>query len=78
MTIKETAFDVLKSAGRPLSVDEILGEIEARHLFTFRTAGRRGVMLATLKRHASDAHSCTPAKVKVFRQMSENVFALNE
>jgi hypothetical protein len=78
MTVKEAALEVLKSAGRPLAVEEILGEIEARHLFTFRTGGRRGVVLATLKRHASDAHSCTPAKVKVFRQMSENVFALNE
>jgi hypothetical protein len=78
MTVKEAAIDVLRSAGRPLSVEEILGEIEARHLFTFRTAGRRGVVLATLKRHAADAHSCTPAKVKVFRQMSENVFALKE
>jgi len=78
MTVKEAALEVLKSAGRPLSVEEILGEIEARQLFTFRTAGRRGVVLAALKRHAENAHSCTPAKEKVFRQMSENLFALNE
>jgi len=78
MTVKEAAIEVLKSASRPLSVEAILDGIESRNLFTFRTAGRRGVVLATLKRHAADAHSCTPAKVKVFRQISENVFALNE
>lgn len=78
MTIKEAAVEVLKAADRPLSVEEILDGIESRSLFTFRTAGRRGVVLATLKRHAVGAHSCTPAKSKVFQQVSENAFALIE
>ncbi|MEX2580472.1 MAG: HTH domain-containing protein [Verrucomicrobiales bacterium] len=78
MTVKEAALEVLKAADRPLSVEEVLDEIESRHLFTFRTAGRRGVVLATLKRHATGAHSCTPAKLKVFKQVSENTFALNK
>jgi hypothetical protein len=76
MTVKEAAIDVLKSAGRPLTVAEILAGIEAGSLFPFATPGKRGVVLATLKRHAEDAHSCSPAKEQVFRQLGEDRFEL--
>lgn len=46
MTVKEAALEVLRAAGRPLSVAEILGGIEAGNLFQFATAGKRGVVLA--------------------------------
>jgi hypothetical protein len=76
MTVKEAAIDVLRSAGRPLTVAEILAGIESGSLFLFATSGKRGVVLATLKRHAEDAHSCSPAKEKVFRQVGEDRFEL--
>lgn len=76
MTVKEAAIQVLRRAGQPLTVNEILSEIDANHLFTFRTSGKRGVVLATLKRHATNAHSCTPAKEKVFRQLDNERFEL--
>lgn len=76
MTVKEAALEVLRSAGRPLSVAEILAGIETRALFQFATSGKRGVVLAALKRHAENAHSCSPAKDKVFRQVGENRFEL--
>jgi hypothetical protein len=74
MTVKEAAVEVLRAAGRPLTVDEILAGIEAGNLFQFATSGKRGVVLASLKRHAENAHSCSPAREKVFRQISENTF----
>lgn len=74
MTVKEAATEVLRAAARPLGVEEILEEIERRGLFAFRTQGKRGVVLATLKRHAVNAHSCTPAKRKVFRQVDRDRF----
>ena len=76
MTVKEAAIEVLRSAGRPLTVLEILTEIQARDLFQFRPKGQRSIVLATLKRHAENAHSCTPAKTKVFRQVAEGEFEL--
>jgi len=77
MTVKEAALEVLRAAGRPLSVAEILAGIEAGNLFQFATSGKRGVVLAALKRHAENAHSCSPARDKVFQQISENTFDLN-
>ena len=76
MTVKEAAFEVLRSAGRPLTVTEILAGIETKSLFQFATSGKRGVVLAALKRHAEDAHSCSPAKEKVFRQVGDDWFDL--
>jgi hypothetical protein len=40
------------------------------------TVGKRGVVLATLKRHAVNAHSCSPAKEKVFRQVDDERFEM--
>jgi hypothetical protein len=74
MTVKDAALEVLRAAGRPLTVSEILAGIEAGNLFSFATSGKRGVVLATLKRHAENAHSCSPAKKKVFRQVGEDRF----
>jgi len=74
MTVKEAALEVLRAVGRPLSVAEILAGIEAGNLFQFSTSGKRGVVLAALKRHAENAHSCAPAKEKVFRQVGEDRF----
>jgi hypothetical protein len=74
MTVKEAALEVLRAAGRPLTVAEILAGIEAGNLFRFATSGKRGVVLAALKRHAENAHSCSPAKEKVFRQVGEDRF----
>ncbi len=74
MTVKEAAMEVLQAAGRPLTVVEILGAIEAGNLFPFATSGKRGVVLAALKRHAENAHSCSPAKEKVFQQVGEDRF----
>ena len=74
MTVKEAALEVLRSAGRPLGVVEILAGIEAGNLFQFATSGKRGVVLAALKRHAENAHSCAPAKEKVFRQIGVDQF----
>jgi len=76
MTVKEAALKVLRSADRPLMVAEILVEIETRGLFQFATVGKRGVVLATLKRHAVNAHSCSPAKEKVFRQVDDERFEM--
>lgn len=76
MTVKEAAIEVLKTAGTPLTVEEILDGIKERSLFQFRSSGHRGVVLATMKRHAENAHSCTPAKTKVFRQVDEGKFEL--
>lgn len=76
MTVKQAALEVLRRAGRPLTVEEILEVIERDGLFPFRTAGsRRGVVLAALKRHAENAHACTPAKTKVFRQEPDGRFS---
>lgn len=74
MTVKEAAVEVLRASGRPLTVAEILAGIEAGNLFQFATSGKRGVVLAALKRHAENAHSCSPAKEKVFRQVGEDRF----
>ena len=74
MTVKEAALEVLRAAGRPLTVAEILSRIEAGNLFRFATSGKRGVVLAALKRHAENAHSCSPAKEKLFRQVGEDRF----
>jgi len=74
MTVKDAAIEVLRAAGRPLTVVEILAAIEAGNLFQFATSGKRGVVLAALKRHAENAHSCSPAKQKVFRQVGEDRF----
>jgi hypothetical protein len=74
MTVKEAALEVLRASGHPLTVAEILAGIEAGNLFRFATAGKRGVVLAALKRHAGNAHSCSPAKEKVFRQVGEDRF----
>jgi hypothetical protein len=74
MTVKDAALEVLRAAGRPLTVSEILSEIEARNLFPFATSGKRGVVLAALKRHAENAHACSPAKKKVFRQVGADRF----
>jgi 20S proteasome alpha/beta subunit len=74
MTVKEAALEVLRAAGRPLNVAEILAGIETGNLFRFATSGKRGVVLAALKRHAENAHSCSPAKEKVFRQVGEDRF----
>lgn len=74
MTVKEAALEVLRAAGRPLTVAEILAGIEAGNLFQFATSGKRGVVLAALKRHAENSHSCSPAKEKVFRQVGEDRF----
>ncbi|MAS93099.1 MAG: hypothetical protein CMO55_07870 [Verrucomicrobiales bacterium] len=76
MTVKEAAIEVLKTAGRALTVEEILSDIKGRNLFLFRTTGPRGVLLATMKRHSENTHSCTPAKAKVFRQVSGDRFEL--
>jgi hypothetical protein len=74
MTVKDAALQVLRTSGRPLTVVEILSAIEEANLFTFATSGKRGVVLAALKRHAENAHSCSPAKEKVFRQVGEDRF----
>jgi hypothetical protein len=74
MTVKDAALEVLRAAGRPLTVSEILAGIEAGNLFQFSTSGKRGVVLASLKRHAEDAHSCSPAKKKVFRLLGADRF----
>lgn len=74
MTVKEAALEVLRASGRPLTVTEILAGIETGNLFRFTTSGKRGVVLVVLKRHAENAHSCSPAKEKVFRQVGEDRF----
>ena len=76
MTVKEATVEVLKTAGHALTVEEIVEGIKERNLFQFRASSHRGVVLATLKRHAADAHSCTPAKTKTFRQTSDDRFEL--
>ena len=76
MTLKEAAIEVLRKAGQPLSTGEIHSEIEKRKLFEFRTSSPRSVVLAALKRHAEDAHSCSPAKTKSFRQVAIDRFEL--
>lgn len=53
---------------------EILAGIEAGNFFRFTTSGKRGVVVAALKRHAENAHSCSPAKEKVFQQVGEDRF----
>jgi hypothetical protein len=67
-------LEVLRASGRPLTVTEILAGIEAGNLFRFATSGKRGVVLAALKRHAENEHSCSPAKEKVFRQVAQDRF----
>lgn len=76
MTVKDAAIQTLRKAGHSLTVAEIISIIDAENLFTFRTSGKRGVVLATLKRHAVNAHSCTPAKSKSFRQLEGDRFEL--
>jgi hypothetical protein len=74
MTVKDAALEVLRAAGRPLTVSEILAGIEAGTLFSFAISGKRGVVLAALKRHAENAHACSPAKKKVFHQVGPDRF----
>ena len=76
MTLKEAAQTVLSGTSRPKSVEEILAAIEEKSLFTFKASSPNSVLLACLKRHSVNSHSCTPANLKLFRETSDRQFEL--
>lgn len=76
LTIKDAARSVLSEAGRPLSVLEITRRIADKGLFTFKVAQPKHVVLATLKRHSANSHSCSPAKQPCFREVDTTLFEL--
>lgn len=76
LTIKDAARAVLSEAGGALSVLEITRRIADKGLFTFKVAQPKHVVLATLKRHSVNSHSCSPAKQPCFWEVDTTLFDL--
>jgi hypothetical protein len=76
MTIKEAARTILQTSGAPMAAVEIAQRIQERGLFSFKVTQPRQVVLATLKRHSINSHSCMPSKQPCFRELSGPVFEL--
>jgi hypothetical protein len=74
MTIKEAARTILSDAAGPLTALEISRRITEKQLFVFKVANPRSVVLATLKRHSINSHSCSPSKHPCFRQVDNMYF----
>lgn len=76
MTIKEAARTILSDAAEPLTALEVSRRITEKQLFAFKVANPRSVVLATLKRHSINSHSCSPSKEPCFREVSASSFEL--
>ena len=76
LTIKNAARSVLSEAGGSLSAMEITRRIADKGLFTFKVAQPKHVVLATLKRHSINSHSCSPSKQPCFREVDASSFEL--
>lgn len=76
MTSPEAAQQLLEETHAPLSAVELTRLMESRNLVTFRASSPRSIVLAALKSHSSNSHSCSPAKLKRFHETEDGRFAL--
>jgi len=51
MTVLDACVQVLKAAGKPLTVDEIHEEITKQELYEFKAKDSRSIVRSALKRH---------------------------
>ena len=76
MTIKAAARTILSDAAEPLTALEVSRRITEKQLFAFKFANPQSVVLATLKRHSINSHSCSSSKEPCFREVSVSSFEL--
>lgn len=76
MTIKEAARTIISETAEPLTALEISRRITEKGLFTFNVAHPRSVVLATLKRHSVNSHSCSPSRSPCFKEVGIGMFQL--
>ena len=75
MTIAEAAEQVLKNAGKTLSVDEIYAVIIQQNLYTFSAKNPKSVMSQAIK-HRSDANA--NAKSVIFKSHGQGNYSLTD
>ena len=51
MTVLDACIQVLRAAGKPLTVDEIHSEITKQGLYEFKAKDSRSIVRSALKRH---------------------------
>ena len=76
MTIAEAAQKILSETGTAMSPPELADQMKSRELVDFRVPSPRSVVLAALKRHSCNSHSCQPAKNKLFEETEDGRFNL--
>jgi hypothetical protein len=71
MTISTAAQLILYGVKTPMSPPELADQMQSRGLVEFRIPSPRSLVLAALKRHSCNSHSCQPAKAKTFRETGD-------
>ena len=73
MTIVEAIKEVLREADTALTSAEIYRAIDARHLYTFRSAQPLSIVRAQLRRYSFDAPEKIRAARPVFKRTAEDI-----
>ena len=75
MTIAEAAQSVLRSASKPLNVQEIYDEIIRQNLYSFGAKNPKGVMTQAI-RERSDANP--KVKIIMFKSLGQGIYTLTD
>jgi hypothetical protein len=73
-TIIEAAISVLKTAGRPLSADEIYFEICRNNLFAFRAQDPKAILKAQLRKNCLEFTGKSASQKPKLRQLSDKKY----
>lgn len=75
-TIHEVVSEVLRSAGRPMSANEIFEEIKSRGLYQFNSKNPSGIVRSQLRRYCQGNNQPNASNVKYFRMNADGLFEL--
>lgn len=73
-TIHAVMSEVLRSAGRPLSAQELYDTIRSRHLYEFRAQDPLNVVRNQLQRHCIDNGKTCAAAIRYFRITPDGLY----
>ncbi|MHB8712502.1 MAG: DNA phosphorothioation-associated protein 4 [Trichloromonadaceae bacterium] len=77
-TIAEVAKLVMRSLGKPVTVDEIYSEILRQKLYTFNTPTPEHVLRTTIRRHTGNVERVDVRETVMFEMVGDELYGLAE
>jgi len=69
-------FNVLKSAGKPMTADAVFAEIQSKSLYEFNSKNPQGIVRNCLSRHSIENTLPNASKKKIFSKQGDGSFDL--